>query len=86
MTAGRRVFAAPSRQGKALSRRERQVLALLAQGLTNTEISRRLGICYGTTVKHIRSIYDKLGVNNRVRAAAAAWRIWGEEGGPYPEG
>jgi DNA-binding NarL/FixJ family response regulator len=71
---GRRVFAEPVRLGKPLSGRERQVLELVARGDTNSEIARQLGITYSTVAKHLKVIYDKLGVNNRVKAALWAWR------------
>jgi LuxR family maltose regulon positive regulatory protein len=55
-----------------LSRRELEVLALLAAGLTNREIAERLVIAPGTVKKHTTAIYDKLGVKNRTEAAARA--------------
>jgi ATP/maltotriose-dependent transcriptional regulator MalT len=58
-----------------LSDRELEVLALIAQGLTNREIARRLYIAQGTVKAHASSIYGKLGVNNRTHAVAQARRL-----------
>lgn len=55
-----------------LSLRQRQVFALLAEGLSNKEIARRLGITDGTVKTHIATIFDVLNVHNRVSAVAAA--------------
>ena len=55
----------------ALSRREREVVPLLAEGLSNTEISRRLFITPKTVEHHVTSILGKLGL--RTRAEVAAW-------------
>ena len=52
-----------------LSRRQHEVLELLALGLDNDEIGRRLYISRNTVKFHLRAIYDRLGVNNRVSAA-----------------
>jgi serine/threonine-protein kinase PknK len=46
----------------ALSSREREVLALMAEGRSNTGIARRLWVTEGTVEKHIRSILAKLGL------------------------
>lgn len=51
-----------------LTSRELEVLELLMQGYTNTEISKKLTITKHTTKAHVASIYQKLGVNNRVQA------------------
>ncbi len=52
-----------------LTPRERQVLELVAQGLTNKEIAARLYISENTVRTHLRRILDKLHVHNRVEAA-----------------
>lgn len=52
----------------ALSDREKQVLALLAEGLLYKEIGERLGITVGTIKQHIHRIYDKMHVQNRTEA------------------
>ncbi len=55
-----------------LSERELDVLQLLAEGLTNQEISTRLFISLNTVKVHTRNIYGKLGVHTRTQAAATA--------------
>jgi len=49
-----------------LTRRERQVVDLLAEGLTNREIGERLGLSRHTVKNYLLKIFDKLGVSNRV--------------------
>jgi len=56
----------------ALSAREGEVLALIVQGYSNREIGEALGIARNTVKNHTRSILAKLGVRNRVQAAAYA--------------
>lgn len=58
--------------GTRLSRREREVLALLALGRTNREIAATLGIASRTIASHIASIYRKLGVSGRLDATRRA--------------
>jgi DNA-binding CsgD family transcriptional regulator len=55
-----------------LSKREREALVHLAQGLSNREIAKRLGISINTVNKHVQQIFTKLNVRNRVQAAAKA--------------
>jgi NarL family two-component system response regulator LiaR len=55
-----------------LSERELEVLALVAQGLTNAEIAARLFIAHGTVKRHINNIYGKLQVRHRAEAIARA--------------
>jgi LuxR family maltose regulon positive regulatory protein len=62
--------AAEERLVEPLSERELQVLALVAEGLSNREIAGRLYISLSTVKGHIANIYGKLGVNNRTQAAA----------------
>jgi DNA-binding NarL/FixJ family response regulator len=56
----------------ALSEREREVLILLAQGLSNTAISERLWITESTVKSHVSHILVKLDCDNRVQAALLA--------------
>ena len=56
----------------ALSRRERETLALLVQGLSNAEIAERLGISEKTVRNHLSNLFDKLGVWSRVQAIVFA--------------
>ncbi|HEX7126598.1 MAG TPA: LuxR C-terminal-related transcriptional regulator [Thermodesulfobacteriota bacterium] len=64
---------APSDAGE-LTRRERQVLALMAAGTTTKEIAAELRISQATTRNHVRSILAKLGVHRQVEAVALALR------------
>jgi two-component system, NarL family, response regulator LiaR len=57
-----------------LSPREREVLELIACGLSNREIARDLAIGEQTVKTHVRSILAKLGVQDRVQAAIFALR------------
>jgi DNA-binding CsgD family transcriptional regulator len=55
-----------------LSARENQVLALVAEGLTNSQIATRLDVRPRTVDKHLENVYAKLGVGNRTAAARAS--------------
>jgi DNA-binding NarL/FixJ family response regulator len=56
--------------GAALSNREREILALLADGLVNKQIAARLGISTNTVKTHLELLFDKLGVATRAEAVA----------------
>ncbi len=58
-----------------LTVREREVLALLAQGLTNRQIGEALFISSSTAGVHVSNILAKLGVTSRTEAAAVAVRL-----------
>jgi NarL family two-component system response regulator LiaR len=66
--------AARETAGPTLTRRERQVLALMADGLTNAEIADRLVISLSTAKTHVSSIISKLEVSSRTEAATIAVR------------
>ena len=57
-----------------LSQREKEILALLVEGLNNTEIARRLGIAQNTVRAHAQRVLTKLQVHSRLEAAAFAIR------------
>lgn len=70
--------AAPARRrGEArreLSEREREILALIAQGASNRQIAQQLYLSENTVRTHLAHILEKLGLENRVQAAAYALR------------
>ena len=55
-----------------LSEREREILNLLAQGLSNREIAARLNLAQGTVKNYVTTILQKLGVRDRTQAALRA--------------
>jgi DNA-binding NarL/FixJ family response regulator len=59
-------------EGSGLTPREREVLALLATGLSNAEIAERLFISASTAKVHVQHILKKLGVKTRLQAAMQA--------------
>jgi LuxR family maltose regulon positive regulatory protein len=67
---------APSRPSsemiEPLSEREREVLLLVAEGLSNREIAQRLFLSLSTVKVHTYNIYGKLGVHSRTQAVAKA--------------
>lgn len=69
-------FQAPG-AGTGPPARQQQVLALIAEGLTNQQIGAALGISEYTVKDHVRELYERLGVSNRAgavgRAAARGW-------------
>ena len=60
--------------GSDLSERERQVLALIVEGLSNEEIAERLVISHATARHHVSACLQKLGAANRAQAAVLATR------------
>jgi DNA-binding NarL/FixJ family response regulator len=56
----------------ALTRRETDVLALVAEGLSNRAVAARLHLTEGTVKSHLARIYPKLGVDSRTAAVSAA--------------
>jgi LuxR family transcriptional regulator, maltose regulon positive regulatory protein len=58
----------------SLTRREREVMALLAEGLTNRQIAERLVVSEHTVHRHVTNLLRKLGLSSRTAAAAYAVR------------
>lgn len=58
--------------GDNLTERERQVLALIAEGMTNKEIAQQLSLSHGTVRVYVSHVLAKLGVGNRTEAARLA--------------
>jgi len=69
-----RTVSAPGAPGQDLTRRELQVLALVADGLSNADIAERLVISRSTVKTHVSSVIAKLGASSRTEAAAMAVR------------
>jgi DNA-binding NarL/FixJ family response regulator len=63
-----------------LTDRERQVLGLLASGLANKQIARRLGISEKTVKGHLTNLFQRIGVSDRTQAA-----LWAERTGALQE-
>lgn len=62
----------PALAASGVTRRESEVLELVARGRTNAEVADTLGIASGTVKKHLDDAFAKLGVRNRMEAA----RVW----------
>jgi len=60
--------------GPALTPREREVLSLLAEGCSAPQMARRLHLSTATIKTHLKTLYEKLGVNDRAAAVAEAMR------------
>jgi DNA-binding NarL/FixJ family response regulator len=71
----------PAADVTVLTPREREVAALIAEGLTNAEIAERLTLPPGTVSNHLGHILRALGVRNRAQVA-----VWAVEQGPYRSG
>jgi DNA-binding NarL/FixJ family response regulator len=73
--AARQLLAARSEEQRAdLSKREREVLVLVAEGLPNKLIARRLEISEKTVKSHLTSVFQRIGVSDRTQAALWANR------------
>jgi DNA-binding CsgD family transcriptional regulator len=64
-----------------ITRREREVASLIAEGLTNAEIADRLLLAEGTVANHVDHILRKLGIRSRTQIA-----VWAVERGLYRSG
>jgi DNA-binding NarL/FixJ family response regulator len=65
----------PAAAAAGLSRRQREVLALLAEGVQARAIAVRLGLSEATVRNHIRLILRKLGCHSQLEAVAVAYRL-----------
>ncbi|EAQ70515.1 two-component system response regulator RR class II (RRII)-LuxR [Synechococcus sp. RS9909] len=65
----------PSDQGVVLSERQLEILALVAEGLSNREIATQLQITANTVRDHLSEIMQRLGVGNRASAVSSALRL-----------
>jgi DNA-binding NarL/FixJ family response regulator len=65
----------------ALTDREREVMRLAAEGLSNKQIARHLNVCDGTIKVHLQNVYRKVAVRNRTALAALAISNRGELSG-----
>jgi len=65
---------AEARPAAELTAREREVLALVGEGLANKQIARRLGISEKTVKAHLTSVFHRIGVADRTQAALWARR------------
>jgi DNA-binding CsgD family transcriptional regulator len=63
----------PALRDGALSRRERQIVALVADGLSDANVAARLSITESTVGSHLQRIYRKLGVHSRIEIVARAY-------------
>jgi DNA-binding NarL/FixJ family response regulator len=73
--AGELLRPAPAAPSEGLTPRELEVLALLAEGLSNKAIAGRLGISDHTAKFHVNAILGKLGAENRSEAIVRAARL-----------
>jgi two-component system nitrate/nitrite response regulator NarL len=69
-----RIRQTAERTGPSLSAREREVLELIATGLSSPEVARRLNLSTTTVKTHLQRLYEKLGVGDRAAAVAEAMR------------
>lgn len=58
-----------------LTAREQQILNLVAEGLTNRQISSTLSVSESTVENHMHHIFVKLGISNRAQAVAHAFQM-----------
>jgi pSer/pThr/pTyr-binding forkhead associated (FHA) protein len=70
------VFEVPKVEtGPHLSPRQQQVLELMAEGMTNSQIGEQLGVTERTVKAYAQELYDKLGVRNRAGAVAQGAKL-----------
>jgi DNA-binding NarL/FixJ family response regulator len=66
--------AAEALEAVRMTPREREVIALIAEGMSNKEIAQRMGIATETVKSHVRNVMDKLALHSRLQIAAYARR------------
>jgi DNA-binding NarL/FixJ family response regulator len=69
----------------AMSRQQWRILELLAHGLSNKEIARKLGIASSTVKNQLTAVFERLGVANRTQAAVAARTLLENAGAAWHE-
>lgn len=69
-----------------LTRREREILAMVAEGGSNSELGRQLWVTEQTVKFHLSNIYRKLEVSNRTQAARRGWELGLIDSGAGPSG
>jgi two-component system nitrate/nitrite response regulator NarL len=62
-----------------LTGRERQIMNLVSEGLSNKEIARKVKLTHGTIKVHLHHVFEKLGISNRTSLAALAIRQEGRK-------
>jgi DNA-binding NarL/FixJ family response regulator len=67
---------------ESLTPRELEILQLVAEGLSNEEIGKKIFITEKTVKTHLTNIFDKLQVNNRIKAALWVMPNWKASGVP----
>lgn len=64
-----------ARRAERLTPREREVVALVGEGLKNKVIAQRMGLSESTVRHHLTSIFDKLGVTDRLELVIQAFKL-----------
>jgi DNA-binding NarL/FixJ family response regulator len=75
---------ADERRSAGLTRREEEILELMAQGYTNKEIANQLFLQHQTIKNHVRAIFHKLEVHSRLEVVRADWLANRNPGSPSP--